>query len=412
MTSAESRNRQPNTPTGGFTARDLVPAAVFAGLTVLGAAAFLSGVGGDEPLRAWQAFLTNFIFWTGLAAGSVLLSAVLTMTNASWGRPLKRLAEAPGAFLPPAFILFWFLYAGKEHLFPWLHEDLGRKAGWLDIHFLFARDGFALLVLVALAAALIYSSVKPDLEMSASGSLPPGAEIHRKRQGRLAVAYGLLYAFILTLLAFDLIMSLDPHWVSTLFGAYYFMGSFYTGLAAVLILAVIAVKFGGLGDAIRPKQFHDMGKLLFAFCIVTADFFYAQFLVIWYGNLSEETSYVITRVNFAPWNILAWTVLAVAFALPFLVLLNRDIKMKRVPMTILAAVILAGMWLERLLLVAPSLWKAKTLPFGPTEVLITAGFLGLMALCILFFLRRFPMLPVSDPLFRASAGADSPSSHG
>ena len=148
-----------------------------------------------------------------------------------------------------------------------------------------------------------------------------------------------------------------------------------------------------------PKQFHDLGKLLLGFCVVTGDFFYSQFLVIWYGNLPEEAQYVILRVRNTPWQVLAWTVLIVCFALPFFILLNRKIKMKPRAMVILGVIILIGMWLERLLLIAPSLWKGEQLPLGMIELLISAGFFGAMALCVLLFLRQFPILPLSDPLF-------------
>jgi hypothetical protein len=204
---------------------------------------------------------------------------------------------------------------------------------------------------------------------------------------------------VLSLIGFDLVMSLDPHWYSTLFGAYYFVGSFYTALAALIILALVVRKNLGLEAVIQDQQFHDLGKLLLAFCLVTGDFFYSQFLVIWYGNLPEETRYVILRVNQAPWSGLAWGVLITCFALPFVVLLSRKIKMKPVAMLVLSSIILVGMWFERFLLVVPSLWKEGEIPFGFLEIFITAGFLGMMVLSVLWFLRVFPALPVADPLF-------------
>ena len=98
----------------------------------------MTGISGPLAQRAWQVYLVNFLFWSGLAFGTVLFSAMLTMTNARWGRPLKRLAEAPGAFLPVAFLLFWVLFFGREKLFPWIHEPLGHKQFWLSSGFLFA----------------------------------------------------------------------------------------------------------------------------------------------------------------------------------------------------------------------------------------------------------------------------------
>jgi Ni/Fe-hydrogenase subunit HybB-like protein len=371
-------------------------------LAAAGAVAFGVGVSGDHALRAWQAYLVNFVFWTGLSSGALLFSAVLTLTSARWGRPLKRLAEALGAFLPLAVVLFWVLYWGRETIFPWIREPIPAKAAWLNAGFLFLRDGLGLLVLAGLGTALVWASVRRDLR----GEAPPSSHDGRpeetdRRLIVLAPAYAIGYAFLMTLLAFDLIMSLSPHWFSALFGAYYFMGSFYTGLAAVTLLAVIGVRAWGLGGVIGPPQFHDMGKLLFAFCVVTADFFFTQFLVQWYGNLPEETEFIIHRIYYAPWEPVAWTVLIVCFALPFVLLLSRRLKMVPVFMFALCALILTGMWIERFFLVSPSLWKEEHLPIGLSEIVITAGFFGLTALCTLVFLRRFPALPLGDPLFRS-----------
>jgi Ni/Fe-hydrogenase subunit HybB-like protein len=366
------------------------------------------GIFGSQAQRAWQAYLINFLFWTGLAFGTVLFSTALTLAKGGWGRPLKRLAEAPGAFLPVAFVLFWVLFFGKEILFPWVLEPPHHKEVWLSAGFVFARDGASLLILTALALTLIYYSVRGDLKLAARGASgnwdveEPSREGTGQTRTVLSVCYASLYAVLVSLIAFDLVMSLNPHWYSTLFGAYFFMGAFYSGLAAVMLLACLSVRTMGLGDFIHKKQFHDLGKLILAFCIVTGDFFYSQFVVIWYGNIPEETRHVILRIREAPWNSIAWTVLVVCYALPFAVLLSKSVKMKPGAMIALSAVILSGMWLERFLLIVPSIWKGTELPIGIIELLITAGFFGIMALCVLFFLKKFPMLPISDPLLRKS----------
>ncbi len=378
----------------------------FALLFLAGLAAFVVGVSGPHSLRAWQAYLTNYVFWTGLSFGAILFVAVLNMTGAFWGRPLKRLAEALGAFLPFSFLLFWVLYLGRGEIFPWVREPLPEKAFWLNAGFMFARNGIGLFLLAALSLALIYYSVKGDREIS---GLPPAgtdpastarAEKNWKAQRLLSPVIGIAYAFVLSLLAFDLIMSLDIHWYSTLFGAYYFMGSFYTALAALYFLAPFFMRSPGLKGILHPHHLHDLGKLVFAFCLFTGYLFYAQFLVIWYGNLPEETRYVILRVKLTPWEPLAWVILAMMFIVPFVFLLNRRIKTRPLPMIILSGVVLVGMWLERFILVAPSTWKGEGIPLGLLEVLITAGFFGVVGLSIATFLKRVPLLPVSDPLFR------------
>ncbi len=372
--------------------------ALFLILLLIGAGAFLVGISGSQAHRAWQAFLINFLFWAGLSAGAMLFVAVLNMTNSRWGRPMKRPAEALGAFLPVAFLLFWVLYFGREEIFPWVRQPVPGKETWLSAGFLFGRNGFGLFLLMAASMALLYYSLRMDREVRT----PPQREKDWRMQIIFSPILGILYALVLSLFAFDLIMSLDPHWYSTLFGAYYFIGSFYTALAALILLSGLTRNPLGLEKFIQPRHFHDMGKLLLGFCLITGDFFYSQFLVIWYGNLPEETRYVILRVRQSPWEPLAWTVLVVAFVIPFVVLLSRKIKLRPKPMMVLGGIILLGMWLEKLLLVAPSLWKGQEIPLGLSEILITAGFLGMMALSVTVFLRKFPLLPLSDPLFRES----------
>lgn len=376
----------------------------FVVLILTGAGAFLFGLLGEHPLRFWQAYLVNLVYWTGMAAGMVLFSTILILTKARWGRPLKRIAEAPVLFLPVAFLLFWPLFFGRETIFPWVVESFPKKAAWLNTPAFFIREGGVLLLLAVVALLMIRQSVRADRKaLSGAGPLTEAWEKDRigDRQMVWANIYGILYALILTVIAFDLIMSLNPDWFSNLFGAYYFVGSFFTALAGLFILAVIAVKSLGLGDLIRPVQFHNLGKLLLGFALMTGDFFYVQFFVMWYGNLPSETKYIIERVRLGFWEPIAWTVLLAAFAFPFVVLLSRPIKMKPWPMVAICLVILTAMWLERFLLVVPSVWKAEWMPLGIPELLITAGFFGVMGLCVLIFLRRTPLAPVADPLFHA-----------
>ena len=369
------------------------------GLLVVGAVSFVMGISGPQAQRVWQAYLVNFVFWFGMAAGSILFVAVLNMTHARWGRPLKRLAEALGAFLPVSFILFWLLYAGRASLFPWIHDLPHGKERWLNVPFLFARDGIAIFLLAAVAMALIYFSVRADL-VRYSESRAPDPDVSWKRQIVLSPVLGILYALVMSLVAFDLVMSLDPHWTSTLFGGYYFVGSFYIALAALTLFSALMRKNSALGPILRSRHFHDLGKLLFGFCMMTGYLFYAQFLVIWYGNVPEETRYVIQRIRQNPWVPLPWIILGICFALPFFVLLIRKLKMSPGWLTGMSIIVLIGMWLERFFLVVPSIWKGEEMPLGLIECSITGGFLGAVGLTSILFLKAFPLLPVSDPLFQ------------
>jgi len=372
-------------------------------LTLIGIAAFLYGTSGSHALRTWQAFTVNYIFWAGLAFGGVLFSAVLNLSKAVWGRPVKRLAESFSAYLPVSFLLFWVFLMGKEHVFPWVLKPVQEKQDFLNAPFMFAREGVCLFALTVLCLVFVYFSVKGDRQWLKAGRPHVSTEYpwlgYFRAQWRLSPVLPAAYAFILSLFAVDLIMSLSPDWISTLFPGYYFTAAFYSAIAAIYLLVLLTKDRLGLDPYLLSRQFHDMGKLIFGFAIFTGYLFYAQLLVIWYGNLPEETRFVILRTKLDPWKPWAWAVLFMIFGIPFLALLSRNIKVKRVPMIFITIMILAGMWMERFLLIVPSLWDRPGIPFGLLEVLVSAGFFGLVWLCITAFLSRVPVMPVSDPLF-------------
>jgi len=373
---------------------------------VVGTVAFLTQLFTRHPERAWQAYLINFLVWSAIAQGAFLFSTLMNTTRARWSGPLANLAEAFAAFFPVSLVLFLVLFLGREHVFPWLHEDLHGKELWLNLPFLFARDLAGLMILYGLGFAYTYQALRLKVAVGeATGGRLRAMLVRRwenqsidvqrleARKNVLGILYMLAFALILSLIGYDLVMAADPHWYSTLFGAYSFAKAIYMGLGALIVLAAVLQLNPYNEFYIPPSNFHDIGKLFFAFCLVWADFFYAQLVVIWYGNISEETTYIIERVMHAPWQGLSWTVFLVCFIIPFLVLLNKKVKTLPRFMMVFCSVIIAGMWLEHLLLLGPALnHHAATLPLGVFDVLITTGFFGLMVLAVSAYLRQFPEL--------------------
>jgi Ni/Fe-hydrogenase subunit HybB-like protein len=369
---------------------------VFSAFVLVGLGAFLFQVAGQHPEKAWQAYLINFLLWSAVAQGAFLFSVVLHITKARWGRPLQGLAESFAAFFPISLVLFLLLFLGKAYVFPWLGGDLYGKEGWLTIPFLFSRDAAGLLILYGLGFGYLYYGMR--LKRSQSETAEKTKEGWRHRMNVIAVLYIMAYALVLSLLAFDLVMSTDPQWISTLFAPYVFVKAFYMGLGGLIILAAIVRIRHREAASLKPSHFHDLGKLFFAFCLLWADFFYCQFLVIWYGNIPEETSYIIQRTMTLPWSRLAWTVFILSFVIPFLILLNKQVKTKPHFMIGLCSLVLIGIWLEHLLLVGPALSpKTSFLPLDVTDGLIFLGFLGLMAMAVRFGLGLFPeLIPVQQ----------------
>ncbi len=376
---------------------------VFLALILIGVLTFLYGVRSQHPERAWQAYLINFLLWSAIAQGAVLFSAVMHMTKARWTGPLSGLSESFTAFFPLSFILFLLLFLGKTHIFPWLHEDLHGKEVWLNIPFLFTRDCLGLLILYIIGFGYLYNALQLKIDPNQSQGkfrqsiINAWKRNHRNPQrikDRMTLwggFYILAFAVVLCLIGYDLIMSMDPHWISTLFGAYHFVKAFFVGLGALIILAAFIRMRNGNASGLSEAHFHDIGKLFFAFCLLWADFFYVQLMVIYYGNIPEETHYVITRTMLAPWNRLAWGVFIVCFVAPFFILLNKKIKTKPVFMVIICSVVITGIWFEHLLLLGPALSQhADSIPLGITDGLISLGFLGLMAAAIRYFINIFP----------------------
>jgi hypothetical protein len=376
---------------------------VFIILVAIGVAAFVFGLNSQHPERAWQAYLINFLLWSAIAQGAVLFSTVMHMTNARWTGPLSGLSESFTAFFPISYILFLVLFLGRAHIFPWLHEDLHGKEVWLNIPFLFTRDCIGLLILYVLGFGYLFNA----LQLKFDPKQPRGRlrqsifeawqRNHRKPEDikrRMTIwggLYILAFALVLSLIGFDLVMSMDPHWVSTLFGAYHFVKSFYIGLGALIILAAVIRLRQGEASGINAAHFHDIGKLFFAFCLLWADFFYVQLMVIYYGNIPEETNYVLIRTMLAPWNKLAWTVFIVCFIGPFFILLNQRIKTRPILMIIICSIVIIGIWLEHLLLLGPALSHGtQSIPLSVSDGLISLGFLGLMVIAVGYFLNVFP----------------------
>ncbi|MGO9455013.1 MAG: hypothetical protein ACLQDV_28795 [Candidatus Binataceae bacterium] len=383
-----SANLAHQTPSSASAAHEAVPVAgaAFKGLLVvlvlIGIIGFVAALSGGNADRAWQAYLVNFLVWLGIAQSGVVLSAAFYLTQGRWaGTTQFRLAEAFAGFIPLGFILFWGLYFGRTLIFPWVLHPIAQKAAWLNTPFLFARDGLGLAIMTLLSIALVRISRGPAARAwqlsSADIDLPP--PILRK----IAPALGICFVVIYSLIAFDLVMSLSPAWHSTLFGWYFFGGAFWSAIVTCALAAVILRGRLGEHNVFRnPTVLHDIGKLVFAFSVFWIYLVFAQYIVIWYGDIPTETFFIVHRVYYMPWKAISYLVVLLMWAAPFVTLLG--VRPKQTP-AILGTIALGGIvgvWLERYLLVVPSL-SQHVLPLGWVELLITLGFVGAFVLCAL-----------------------------
>lgn len=383
------------------------------GLAALGVVGLLIGLGGQH--RSLQAFWVNFLFWGGLAQAGVVFAAIVHLTRGQWGPTLVRLALLQVAFVPVTLLLFVVVAASAPVLLPWADAEVRHeiqthfpfKAAWLSVPFFIVRGLVGLGALAAVSVAFARAVLRPERGALAelSGVSPPqgwrGLEAERahsrRRATALAIAVVVLYVLVYTLLSFDLVMSLEPEWYSTLFGGHFFVTTIYMGLAALIVWAALLRRRLGLETQLGPYQFHNVGKILFGFCVLSAYTFFSQYLVIWYGNLPEETSFIRHRIEHPVWLQMAKAVIFGGFAIPFVILINQRVKMIPATLAAVAVLVLAAGLIERSLLVLPPLRPGVTrLPsevVGLPEILVTLGFAGLYGFTVLWSLRRGIAVP-------------------
>ena len=379
---------------------------------LIGLVAFIAGalMGVD---RVWQALLVNWLYFTTISSAGVMFVAVQRITTARWSRSIIRFLEGYVAFLPAAFLLLILIFIGKNNIFPWTHEELHvhEKEIYLNPWFLIPRSLIAFGIIMALSVWYIYTTVRLDVGHSpeAGASWAKGLrdrmrtgfrderrEIHstHSRQGYMAVALGFAFAFGWIVLSWDLSMSLDLHFQSTMYGWWVFMGGWVTALASFTILTLAWRRYLDRYDLITEKHFHDLGKLCFAFTAFWGYLTFGQYLVIWYGNLAEETHWARLRL-ISPWLPLTMFTVALMFG-PFFGLMSRAAKLFKPTLVLFATFTVFGLWFHRYLEVYPSLhYKSVEIPLGLWELGVSLGYLGLWGFCYISFMDAFPRMRVT-----------------
>jgi hypothetical protein len=364
-----------------------------------------------RPERAWQAYLLNFLFWTGIAQCGVIFSAAYSVTKGQWSDALRRMGESLSFFLPVSFLLFVaMMLFGAPSLFPWTHHPYEGREAWLNVPAVTLRGSFVFLAVFGLSLIYVYYSQRTALHSAAKrGLLPRNRWLERwidgaggpgdlarseSRARNLAPVLIIAFACGFSLIGFDLIMTLQPHYANTLLGWYFYVGAFYAMLAVLAIASALFRKHWNLERHIEAAQSHDLGRLLFGLCLLTGGLFWAQWLVFWYGNLHEEIGWVIPRFYEMPFAPFAWVMTYGAFIVPLVVLLSKAMKQRPRALMWVAVWILAMLWLERYVWIVPAVSKGESAPLL-IEVLITAGFAGGFAWGWMAHNRRFPIAALS-----------------
>jgi hypothetical protein len=384
------------------------------GLGIAGLLLFVFGAATGVS-RAWQSFLVNWLFFTTIASAGVMFVAVQRIVTARWSRGVIRFLEGFVAFLPFALIgLLIIIFGGQEHIYPWWKKVgigylIPEKEVYFNHTFFYLRSIIAFGGLAALQIWYVWTTVRLDVgvtpEFGASWAAGIRAkmranfgeerrELHSTHslQGKLAVVMALVFGFGWVVLAWDHSMSLDYHFFSTMYGWQVFMGGW---LVALMVWAVLLRWYKGqfpeLPELITEKHYHDVGKLCFAFTAFWGYLTFSQFLIIWYGNLAEETHFFTLRLTGA-WTTTTMAAAVLTFVLPFFGLLSVKAKTWSPTMIFFATSSFLGLWFSRYTEIYPSIYgsKATAAPLGLWEIGIFLGFLGIFAWSYMMFMDAFP----------------------
>jgi len=371
--------------------------AMFGILMAIGAMTFLLEVR-SEPTRAFAAFLLAYWYFMALGLAGTLFTAIQHLVGATWSVAVRRVAEAFTSYLPIAFLLLLVILVGIPHLYVWATHvpsegatDHLTKGGYLSPPFFTLRSGVILAIWCLFSWYFVRNSTRQDTT---------GDPALSKANIKASAAFILVFALTLTLLSFDLLMSLEPTWYSTIFGVYCFAGLWQCGLSAITMVVILLRRQGALSGVVSRFHYHDLGKFMFAFSVFWMYIAFCQFMLIWYANLPEETEWFIHR-TYTGWGGVGIALGVLRFVIPFFVLMHQKVKESETGLLAVGACILVGQWIDLYWLILPA-FSPERVVFGWTEIGTTLGFLGLFGWCLLQFFSRHPVAAHGDPLYESS----------
>jgi molybdopterin-containing oxidoreductase family membrane subunit len=373
------------------------------------------GVTGLQRPVFWGFYIVDFVFWIGISHAGTLISAILRLTDAAWRKPVTRAAEAITVFALMIGGMFPIIHLGRAWLFYWLLPYPNSRLLWPNFRSPLLWDLTAIVTYMTGSVIYLYLPLIPDMAQLAEHNTPWRRRLYRAlslgwtgsdREWRaLERAMKLMACIILavavsvhTVVAWDFAMALAPMWHSTIFGPYFVAGAIFSGIAALIVAMAIIRRVLGLELYLARGHFDRLGKLLLLMSLLWFYFTMAENLTVWYGNEPKEMAVFgsRTRAHYAPYF---WTMVVLNWAIPFVLLGIRRLRTIR-NATIASVCVLIGMWIERFVIVVPSLANPR-LPaasgfYAPTwiELAITAATFAAMAMLYMIFAKLFPIIAV------------------
>jgi hypothetical protein len=381
---------------GNFQVSDSVTKALYAFVAV-GVAIFLVSLKMD-PVRAWTSFVMNHFYFMSIGLGGLFFATLQWITGAMWSAPIRRVSEALTAYIPFVFVTFAILYLGVPQLYLWSHLEhvqgdlvLEGKSSYLSVGFFVIRNLFAIGLWVFFAWKMIGNSLAQDSTRDYRWT---------DKNRFLSPIFMMVFSLTFTMVSFDQMMSLDPHWFSTIFGVYCFAGLIYSTLATVCLLTLFLKAKGKLEGLVNENHLHDLGKFMFAFTVFWAYIGFSQFMLIWYANLPEETGYFIRRMQDG-WMGVSVFLLVGKFLIPFLILMPREAKRNQKILGYMGVFMLLAQWVDVLWMVQPEFFKDGP-RVGLPEIGVTVGFVGVFGLLVSRFLAKHNVVAIGDPRLEES----------
>ncbi|KXK04090.1 MAG: lternative complex III protein ActF [Chlorobi bacterium OLB4] len=343
--------------------------------------------------RAMFDYLTMFMWLLSLGLGSLGLIALEYISGATWSTPFRRVSEFLASLLPVMFLLVIPVVVGMKELFVWTDPQVVKsdavlqgKEPYLNTTFFIARAAICLLIWVVFYFFLVRNSQKQDSE-----SIPQ----YTKSNIRLSAIFTPIFMVTLTIIAIDFMMSLFPHWYSTIYGVYYFSGTLVAAYSALTLISVLLKEGNYLSSRINNDHFYSMGMLMFAFNIFWAYIAFSQLLLQWYADIPEETFWYIIIWEHS-WKVVSIALFLVHFAIPFLVLMPRSVKTNLKKLKFMAIWMLVAHYLDLYWLIMPA-YDHHSAVFGWQEIGFPLFAVGVVVVIFKMKARKTNIIPVGDP---------------
>lgn len=370
-------------------------------LTAGGAGLALSAIGAAFDLTQFlQSYLMAYMFCLGATLGCLALGMVHQLSGGAWGVVLRRPIGAAARVLPIMTALFVPIALGMGRLYPWTDAALVAKDEILQHKHLYLNTPFFLVR--AAIYFLVWNGISYFLSAWSLEQDQTGERRLSKRMQTLSAAGLLAYGLTITFASFDWLMSLDPHWFSTIYGVLIIGGQGLTAIAFLIVVISWLSRREPLDALIVPAHFHDAGNLMLAFVMLWAYFAFSQYLIIWSGDLPHEIAWYQDRLQ-TGWRAIGALLVVVHFAVPFLVLLSRRVKRSGAALQKVAIGILVVRLVDLFWLIAPEFHK-HGVSVSWLDILLPVSMAALWLGCFIWQLRGRAILPVFDPEFEETMG--------